>query len=649
MRDLFPGPRPFSEDEEDLFHGRRRETDELRALLRAYRTVLLHAQSGAGKTSLVRAGLLPALKAEGTGWIVSRVGAMAARNAPAAGDSNVFADVLIGGLSEQVGRARTIRDAFSFLSGDTEFVLVLDQFEEVFTNYPDCWAHREPFFEQLAGMLRVKPRLRLLFVIREEYVARLEAFAHFFPEEFQIRFFLEKLRASQAREAVTEPLKSAGVEFESGEILDALIENLRRQKLQRFPGGGRAGETPEVVEYVGEFVEPVQLQVVCRTLAAGLASAGIRRIGMDELKLYGDPETSLIRFYEDALNEVARSEHVRAATLRRWFESALITPAGTRGTAFMGQAETEGLRNSAVQRLAEAHLVRSEQRAGGAWYELTHDRLLDPIRQSNSLWRARRNRKLRWAGAGLGAGFLLLLLAAFAVVSGRHRQDLIAQTKVLEDVRKESRQKTTQAAVAEALAQFLAVFDADPQAAGANLEKVVRSVWAKEPLETILSVDRILGVFPAPEEDEMAWPKSSDYVRQLRCNLLAGLNGNTPNLDALHGYVCSHNAAVVVASCGVNEHGQAVNGDWEMKTWQRRGFSGVFLGTANSLEKGLVPVIADRFLSCEEAARLLKKLDAKFPEKRAYLISCYTGCAACQERQPLQNRYSLYPFPSPHQ
>ena len=57
----FVGPRPFHLGER-LF-GRGKEVPDLYYLLNAERIVMLHSPSGAGKSSLVQAGLLPRLKA----------------------------------------------------------------------------------------------------------------------------------------------------------------------------------------------------------------------------------------------------------------------------------------------------------------------------------------------------------------------------------------------------------------------------------------------------------------------------------------------------------------------------------------------------------------------------------------------------------
>ena len=52
----YPGPQPFLEGDQEVFFGRTREAYEVFDLVRAYPVVLLYAQSGAGKTSLVNAG-----------------------------------------------------------------------------------------------------------------------------------------------------------------------------------------------------------------------------------------------------------------------------------------------------------------------------------------------------------------------------------------------------------------------------------------------------------------------------------------------------------------------------------------------------------------------------------------------------------------
>src|SRR4029453_2478125 len=69
------------------------------------------------------------------------------------------------------------------------------------------------------------------------------------------------------------------------------------------------------------------------------------------------------------------------------FDRNLITEEGFRGQVLQGPGgDPQGL---VVRMLEDAHLVRSEQRRGATWFELTHDRLVQPIRTDNAVWRVR--------------------------------------------------------------------------------------------------------------------------------------------------------------------------------------------------------------------------------------------------------------------
>lgn len=145
----------------------------------------------------------------------------------------------------------------------------------------------------------------------------------------------------------------------------------------------------------GEFVETVQLQVVCRTLINKLAP-NATEISMEHLEAYGSLDKALQVFYEDSIREVVEKTgevlrrkgetQIKEGVLRNWFEKKLITPAHTRGLAYRGATHTEGLVNEAVDVLDQAHIIREERRGSGRWYELSHDRFVDPILTSNKEW-----------------------------------------------------------------------------------------------------------------------------------------------------------------------------------------------------------------------------------------------------------------------
>jgi hypothetical protein len=88
----YVGPRPFGREEEDLFIGRDREARDLCSLVVAHPIVVLYAASGAGKSSLLNAGLIPLLEARGYEVLPpARVGGRIPDAVKNAGVDNVYA------------------------------------------------------------------------------------------------------------------------------------------------------------------------------------------------------------------------------------------------------------------------------------------------------------------------------------------------------------------------------------------------------------------------------------------------------------------------------------------------------------------------------------------------------------------------------
>jgi hypothetical protein len=390
-RELFPGPRPFQREEADLFFGRDRESADLHDLIQSYRTVLLYAQSGAGKSSLVNASLIPAMEAEDYTTLRARVAGAAALTPELSKTPNVFvANTLlsIGATGDAGGLQRAMNTSLSEIFRDEiPRLLIFDQFEEFFTSYPDRWREREPFFAALHDALRQNRDLHLLFVIREDHLAKIDPYTNVFTEGFRIRYHLERLRATAAQEAIIKPLAIAGYSFAAG-VPEHLVTELQKERVQTREG---------FVEVQGEFVEPLHLQLVCRDLWAKLPKDATI-ITQAQAESFVDVDQALATFYDTAVHRAAKSSKVREAKLRRWFEEELITPAGTRGIVYGGHEQTGGITNTAVGALVGEHVLRAEPRAGAIWYELTHDRFIAPIRTANERWlTARQRRFLRYA------------------------------------------------------------------------------------------------------------------------------------------------------------------------------------------------------------------------------------------------------------
>ena len=85
--------------------------------------------------------------------------------------------------------------------------------------------------------------------------------------------------------------------------------------------------------------------------------------------------------------DTAHDTNTPEAKIRDWCEEQLITTSDTRGIVHQSTQNTAGMPNNVVEILDKKYLIRPEIRSGERWYELTHDRLVKPIKHSNMIWR----------------------------------------------------------------------------------------------------------------------------------------------------------------------------------------------------------------------------------------------------------------------
>lgn len=400
----YVGPRPFERSDRHNFYGRSREARELLSLILAERAVLFYAPSGAGKTSLINTMIIPGLEEEGFNPLpVTRVGSALPPGINPAEVENIFTfSALMGLVGNELPPAALLGQTLPlFLPrycagvGDRESrppLLILDQFEEIFTRHRERAQDIRGFFEQVAEALREIPALGVLFVMSEERLARIDPYAPLFPWRLRTRFRMERLDRDAALEAIRMPAQNAGCPFDEG-VAERLVDNLRRIRIQ--PPGEATGHEEE--EVLGPFVEPVQLQVVCSQLWENLPEQEDYAIQWNEVEEFGDVDRALMDFYEKGLARCVRETGVSERELRRWFGEQLITPMHTRGLVWRGEHNTAGLPNAAVDCLEAQLLIHAEMRGGVNWYEISHDRLIDPILRSNQEWELSRQTPLRLA------------------------------------------------------------------------------------------------------------------------------------------------------------------------------------------------------------------------------------------------------------
>lgn len=188
----YPGLQSYRRTERDSFFGRRRATEELVDLVRTVEgIVVLVGASGAGKSSLLAAGLAATLAAPPDNWGVLSI-------TPGSRPRDTLAEA----LAAQEGTAR---------------LLIVDQFEELFTVCAD--EHERDAF--LADLDRLATDHAVVLALRADFYARCLDYPVLQESLEKRSYLLGPMRIDELAAAVTGPAEHAGLELEPG--LDELV------------------------------------------------------------------------------------------------------------------------------------------------------------------------------------------------------------------------------------------------------------------------------------------------------------------------------------------------------------------------------------------------------------------------------------------
>jgi hypothetical protein len=384
----YVGPRAFRTGE--LLCARDRETHELADLLVAERIVLLYAPSGAGKTSVIRAALKPLLaerrfrptmplrvnieppkqvQVHNRYVYSAALGLCGEETAPPAKLAGLTFEQVISEVETQ--------------ADDGFLVLIFDQFEEILTLDPTDWDAQAEFFKELGAVL-ASGRIWTLFSMREDYIGGLDRYVRYIPGHLRATYRLDFLDRAKAKAAIQLPARARGIEI-TDEAAGELVRRLALVKVQR-PGG-------DLDEVDAPYVQPVQLQVVCRKLWKSVRKergGDFRTIDLSDVEAHADIPRALRSYYAATVEEVAQGTAVEEVAIRDWFQKELITAERFRSQTVTGPASGDVDPRIVLAALESAYLIRSDTRANVPWYELTHDLLIEPILDDNLKWVRRR-------------------------------------------------------------------------------------------------------------------------------------------------------------------------------------------------------------------------------------------------------------------
>jgi len=398
-RSPYPGLASFTERDAALFFGREPEIAALWERLRQRKLLALIGSSGAGKTSLVRAGLL-AGRPEGWGTLVARPGrsplmGLARALAPeVAGDAEAVESLLRFDEPKQVVEAFT-----RWRRGYREALLAVDQLEELFTlNPPEVQAR----YADLLGRLAHEADLHVLLSLRDDFLIRCAEQPSLRPV-FESLTPLLPLSGEALRRVLVEPAGSRGFGFEEG-LVEEMVSAVE----------GERGALPLLAFAAARLWER-------RDVAR-------KRLTREAYAAVGGVAGALARHAEETLERIGLE---RQGVVREVFRN-LVTSHGTRAacereellSVFDDRAPLEAV----LRELIDARLLTSYEASTGDdgrghhRIEVVHESLLrewprlvrwqaqdeegallrDQLKQAAHLWEERgRAADLLWSGTSL--------------------------------------------------------------------------------------------------------------------------------------------------------------------------------------------------------------------------------------------------------
>lgn len=263
----YPGLRPFEPEEWSIFFGREAMIDDLIERLAQHRFVLIHGASGSGKSSLVRAGVLPKLARQhlrhSAPWLTCamrpsggplwNLAAEFARLEGRGGDIARITDI-IRQFNRRGAKLSQVVGSLDGLSGK-RLCLLVDQFEELFRFEREASREEaELFIELLIGEISAEPEavadaspgaasmrqpdghagnLHVVITMRSEFLGECGRFDRFAEAVNRVQYLVPRLTRAGLMRAIRQPAQLYGGDV-TPELAERLIADVRG-KLDELP------------------------------------------------------------------------------------------------------------------------------------------------------------------------------------------------------------------------------------------------------------------------------------------------------------------------------------------------------------------------------------------------------------------------------
>ena len=360
----------FEEEDAELFFGRENLVEDLVRRLEESRTIFIIGPSGSGKSSLVRAGLIHALKQGAIGdlnserWLYETmspgrypIGELARVVSSMAQTTRAGEEVGANALADESIFSQWCEIALKE-GRDKRAVLFVDQFEEVFTQVSNE-EERLGFLNLLTHAATTENgRVIVLFAMRSDFVPNCAIYPQLNALFNQQSIQIGAMQPEELVSAIAQPALRVGLRIDP-DLVAQIVNDMQ----------GEPGALPLMQFALKDLFDAQQ------------AKGGMIALTLNDYLQHGGIHKSLERHADDSFAKLQDDEQELARSIFSGLIEVGTGTQDTRRTALFDELIPSASKATdvkvVIQKLADARLITTDEQAGKDTVTISHEKLID--------------------------------------------------------------------------------------------------------------------------------------------------------------------------------------------------------------------------------------------------------------------------------